>query len=99
MIESAKTVTTPEQAARCGDGTMPFRGTRGYVEGDAAWFRGRNDEAGLLADLVQARSEVILVGPAGRGKTSLVPAGVLPRLNRGRCRVHPVAPVSGPPPA
>jgi|GEM_PF-3582558 len=96
MIESAKTLTTPDQATPAGDATMPFRGTRGYVEAEAAWFYGRDHEAGLLADLVQARRQVVLLGPPGRGKTSLVRAGVLPRLEKRGCRVLPVARVSGP---
>jgi WD40 repeat protein/tetratricopeptide (TPR) repeat protein len=59
-------------------------------------FRGREHEAALLADLVLARTEVVLHGPPGRGKTSLARAGLLPSLVQRHCRVLPVARVSGP---
>jgi WD40 repeat protein len=84
------TVATPKFTS------MPFRGTLPYSEADAAVFRGRENEAALLADLVQARSEVVLLGPPGRGKTSLVLAGLLPRLRQRGCRVLPLARVGGP---
>ena len=68
---------------------MPFRGPRPYGESDGPTFVGRDKEAAQLADLVLARPEVVLHGPAGRGKTSLIRAGLLPRLRQRGCRVLP----------
>jgi WD40 repeat protein len=59
-------------------------------------FAGRDKEVGLLVDMIMARSEVILHGPSGRGKTSLIQAGVVPRLLQRGCRVLPTARVTGP---
>lgn len=94
MIESIPSNMTSQQVAS--RSANPPAGTRPFFERDACWFLGRKDEAALLADLIQVRREVVLVGPPGRGKTSLVRAGVVPRLKQQGCRVLPIVRVGGP---
>ncbi len=66
----------------------PYKGLRAFQEADADDFFGRDDLVeSLLAQLhddgIQSRFMAV-VGPSGSGKSSLVKAGLLPRIRRGR---------------
>lgn len=58
----------------------PFRGLMPFTEKQSGLFFGREDE--IAASLARLREQVILpiVGPSGSGKSSLVQAGIIPRL-------------------
>lgn len=59
----------------------PFPGLAAFTSADAAYFRGRGTVADELAKaLASAPHLVVLAGPSGSGKSSLIAAGVLPRL-------------------
>lgn len=65
----------------------PYKGLRAFQEADADDFFGRGDLVeGLLAQMrgngVQSRF-LAVVGPSGSGKSSVVKAGLLPRIRRG----------------
>jgi AraC-like DNA-binding protein len=47
---------------------------------EAHLFAGRDDEVNQLVELLTGRPLVVLIGESGVGKTSLVDAGVIPRL-------------------
>jgi hypothetical protein len=57
-----------------------FVGLRPYEVSEAPVFAGRDYEASEIAALILAHREVLLYGSSGVGKSSLVNAGVLPRL-------------------
>lgn len=60
----------------------PYRGLSAFREQDSSLFFGREDfTEGLLADIVR-RPLVAVVGPSGSGKSSVIFAGVLPRLRQ-----------------
>jgi hypothetical protein len=62
----------------------PYPGMRPYAADDAAGFHGRDAEIReLLGRLRAGEREIFVIGPSGSGKSSLVAAGVLPRLARG----------------
>jgi len=66
----------------------PYPGMRPYSADDAARFHGRNTEIEeLLFRLGKREREIYVIGPAGTGKSSLVAAGLLPRLARGEPRL------------
>lgn len=66
----------------------PYPGMRPYSADDAAHFHGRSTEIEeLLYRLRKGEREIYVVGPAGSGKSSLVAAGLLPRLARGEPRL------------
>jgi hypothetical protein len=76
----------------------PYPGLQPFSPQDAAVFFGRDHEIERLLELVQpvlqrgvARRLMAIVGPSGSGKSSLVRAGLLPRLEhlRGRWVVVP----------
>jgi CHASE2 domain-containing sensor protein len=61
----------------------PYLGLTPYGEGDAELFFGRREERDLVvANLLTSRLTV-MYGPSGVGKSSLLRAGVLPRLRHG----------------
>ncbi len=58
----------------------PYRGLHTFREQDAPFFCGRDIFAEQLLERVHKQSFVAVVGPSGSGKSSLVLAGLLPRL-------------------
>ncbi len=62
----------------------PYRGLEVFREQDAAFFRGREAFTERLVEAVLGRNLVAVVGPSGSGKSSLVQAGLLPKLRRQR---------------
>jgi HEAT repeat protein/energy-coupling factor transporter ATP-binding protein EcfA2 len=63
----------------------PFRGLAPYLEGDGDLLFGRDQERAALVD--RARSPegatLLLTGEVGSGKTSLLRAGLIPRVSSG----------------
>jgi conflict system STAND superfamily ATPase/bDLD-like protein len=59
----------------------PFPGLRHFTPDDAMIFFGRNQETAELLARVQRERFVAVVGASGSGKSSLVAAGMLPRLH------------------
>jgi len=65
---------------------VPFPGLTSFQPKDSPVFFGRDDEVGRLLDrialltLVVDRRLILLAGPTGSGKSSLLLAGVIPRL-------------------
>jgi WD40 repeat protein len=87
--------------------TNPFVGPRSFEASDR--LHGRDREIRELVDVLVAERVVVLHSPSGAGKTSLLRAGVLPRLQEDGFAVLPVvrlthelppdlAPPGGPPP-
>ena len=60
----------------------PYRGLRPFREEDAPFFFGRESISERLENLVKHHSLVGVVGPSGSGKSSVVRAGLIPRLRR-----------------
>ena len=58
----------------------PYLGARAYSAVDADRFFGRTDAIDRLERRVETAALTVLVGPANSGKTSLVAAGLVPRL-------------------
>jgi len=65
-------------------GPAPYRGLASFQPEDAAWFFGREELALHLARLATGSSApgvpLAVVGPSGSGKSSLLRAGLVPRL-------------------
>ena len=70
--------------------TSPYVGLRHYDIDDAAHFFGRARESWELTSLALASRLVVVYGPSGVGKTSLLHAGVLAGLSRDVAQVLPV---------
>ncbi|MEM7350046.1 MAG: ribosomal protein L7/L12 [Acidobacteriota bacterium] len=64
------------------DAENPWPGLLSFSEGDEAFFRGRSQEAEALGRLVLRSRLSVLFGLSGLGKSSLLQAGLFPRLRR-----------------
>ncbi len=58
----------------------PFPGLRAFTEADAPIFFGRGRETDALVNQLENSRFVAVVGASGSGKSSLVAAGLIPRL-------------------
>jgi len=62
------------------DAQHPWLGLDSFTEETRAYFYGRDDEVAELARRVQRKTLTILFGQSGLGKTSILRAGIVPRL-------------------
>jgi WD40 repeat protein len=66
------------------DLACPYPGMRPFTEGDAGRFFGREAELdNLVYRLRHGERELYVIGASGSGKSSLIGAGLVPRLARG----------------
>jgi hypothetical protein len=71
------------------DALHPWLGLASYTEETRAYFYGREEEVGELGRRVQRKLLTILFGQSGLGKTSILRAGIVPRLRPdGYCPVY-----------
>jgi len=76
----------------------PYQGIRPYSDEHAACFYGRDKEVDEIVGRLRAgEREIYVIGPSASGKSSLVMAGLLPRVARGvsglgRCLVRSLRP-------
>lgn len=66
-------------------GASLFIGLQSYSEAQSDIFYGRDEEIDRLTNLVKANTLTIVFGKSGTGKTSLLNAGVFPRLRKNYC--------------
>ncbi len=84
---------TPISAAESGqlsvDAEHPWLGLASFTEETRAYFYGREEEVAELGRRVQRKLLTILFGQSGLGKTSILRAGIVPRLRpEGYCPVY-----------
>jgi hypothetical protein len=71
------------------DAQHPWLGLDSFTEETRAYFYGRDDEVAELARRVQRKLLTILFGQSGLGKTSILRAGIVPRLRpMGYCPIY-----------
>jgi len=82
----------PVSAADAGpevDQLHPWLGLASFTEETRSFFYGREDEVAELARRVQRKLLTVLFGQSGLGKTSILRAGLVPRLrSQGYCPVY-----------
>ncbi|MEV5343003.1 XRE family transcriptional regulator, partial [Streptomyces sp. NPDC052676] len=69
----------------------PYRGLTRFEPGDAEVFFGRDQLVESLVDLVRKHRCAVVLGPSGSGKSSLLRAGLVPRLSQGAGPETPLA--------
>ncbi len=83
QIESA------ESADSTIDSNHPWLGLASFTEETRAFFYGRDEEVAELARRVQRKLLTVLFGQSGLGKTSILQAGLVPRLReQGYCPIY-----------
>src|SRR5450432_2823016 len=71
------------------DAQNPWLGLVSFTEETRGYFHGREEEGAELSRRVQRKLLTILFGQSGLGKTSILRAGVVPRLRaQGYCPVY-----------
>ena len=86
--ESVRTAGGPDSQAPV-DARNPYLGLISFTEETREYFFGREEEVAELARRVQRKLLTVLFGKSGLGKTSILRAGLLPRLRRhGYCPVY-----------
>ena len=78
-----------DQTAATVDSRNPWLGLASFSEETRAYFYGREDEVAELARRVQRKLLTVLFGQSGLGKTSILRAGLVPRLRgQGYCPIY-----------
>lgn len=80
MAQAAANAPESPEGPKCWEDS-PFPGLRAFGEDDAPIYFGRGRETdGLIRRLAEGARFITVVGASGSGKSSLVAAGLLPRL-------------------
>ena len=80
---------TPGIEQSTADAQHPWLGLSSFTEETRGFFYGREEEVGELARRVQRKLLTVLFGQSGLGKTSILRAGIVPRLRpEGYCPVY-----------
>jgi hypothetical protein len=80
---------TPSPSLSTVDPQNPWLGLASFTEETRAYFHGRDEEVAELGRRVQRKLLTILFGQSGLGKTSILRAGLVPRLRpEGYCPVY-----------
>lgn len=78
-----------ESSATAVDSQNPWLGLASFTEETRSFFHGRDEEVAELGRRVQRKLLTILFGQSGLGKTSILRAGIVPRLRpEGFCPVY-----------
>ena len=84
-----RTSSTPAAPVASVDAQNPWLGLVSFTEETRSYFHGREEEAAELGRRVQRKLLTILFGQSGLGKTSILQAGLVPRLRpEGFCPVY-----------
>jgi eukaryotic-like serine/threonine-protein kinase len=82
LLQELEAISAGRRVAVLGHDGNPFAGLAPFQEADADRFYGRTREAGAVLARLRSCPLVVLAGPSGVGKSSLVRAGVIPLLKR-----------------
>ncbi len=77
-------------------GEPPYKGLTYFTEADQDIFFGREKLSDRLADRLHISRFLALIGASGSGKSSLLRAGVIPRLRQRNWRIHVIKPGARP---
>ena len=84
-----KNDSTPAAPVATVDAQHPWLGLVSFTEDTRGFFHGREEEAAELGRRVQRKLLTVLFGQSGLGKTSILQAGLVPRLRpEGYCPVY-----------
>ncbi len=89
MNAQPQSAAAPDPAANTVNERNPWLGLASFTEETRAYFYGRDEEGAELARRVQRKLLTVLFGQSGLGKTSILRAGLAPRLRgQGYCPIY-----------
>jgi hypothetical protein len=89
MSAAEKVISAAGPSSGTVDDGNPWLGLASFTEETRSFFYGREDEVAELARRVQRKLLTVLFGQSGLGKTSILRAGLAPRLRgQGYCPVY-----------
>jgi tetratricopeptide (TPR) repeat protein len=89
MNAQPRYMSAGDPGAAAVDERNPWLGLASFTEETRAYFFGRDEEVGELARRVQRKLLTVLFGQSGLGKTSILRAGLAPRLRgQGYCPIY-----------
>ena len=88
-MNDSNTKAPPADLSATVDESNPWLGLTSFTEETRAFFFGREEEVTELARRVQRKLLTLLFGQSGLGKTSILRAGLVPRLRgQGYCPIY-----------
>jgi DNA-binding SARP family transcriptional activator/WD40 repeat protein len=96
ILRQDESLAAPRYEPNGFDESCPYRGLAPFDVEDAGDFFGRDDEIELCLSRLQATEMLVVTGPSGSGKSSLVRAGVVPALRAGGRPVVVIVPGTDP---
>jgi len=91
-VDAARRVAALQMTLSARAGVNPYRGLRPFEEGDDTAFHGREGVVDELFDRLACSPLVTVVGASGSGKSSVVRAGLGPRLRQAGAVVVTMVP-------
>ncbi|HEX8864746.1 MAG TPA: hypothetical protein VF821_03730, partial [Lentzea sp.] len=85
----ASPVTESDVPPQEDNAVCPYMGLSAFGPQDANWFFGREKATNALLARINENGITMLVGASGAGKSSLMKAGVLPRLSKDAIVISP----------
>ncbi|SMD23426.1 hypothetical protein [Lentzea albidocapillata] len=85
----ASPVTETDTPPQEDNSVCPYMGLSAFGPRDANWFFGRETATNALLERLNDNGITMLVGASGAGKSSLMKAGVLPRLDKEAVVISP----------
>lgn len=94
MLRGDPTLAAPSPPSMT-TGTCPYPGLRPFGPDDSELFFGREADIDILLERIQSGAVVTIAGASGTGKSSLLLAGIVPRLRARGLAVEVVRPSLG----
>jgi hypothetical protein len=89
MNAQPRSTPAADPGANTVDERNPWLGLASFTEETRAYFYGRDEEVAELSRRVQRKLLTVLFGQSGLGKTSILRAGLAPRLRgQGHCPIY-----------
>ena len=89
MNDAASSAPGGDVAQLTVDAEHPWLGLASFTEETRGYFYGREEEIAELCRRVQRKLLTVLFGQSGLGKTSILRAGLVPRLrSQGYCPIY-----------
>ena len=96
ILDQDRSIAAPVLSERAPSERCPYKGLESYDIDDVGWFFGREAIVEACSARVAGCGSLVIAGASGSGKSSVVRAGVIPRLRDDGCAVALMTPGPNP---